>query len=138
MRRFLVAFIVMLSGGPAGASLGPDQPPRAQSPQPAGTITYEPLAPGVQAAQLFRTNALRDAVLEVKDVIFGPGKSAPARSVQGFEVTELKSGEVETTIDAQTTKRRPGDFWLVRPGQTYSVANGPGPAVLHVVLFTRP
>lgn len=121
----------------ASASPTLDQATPAEPRQATPAMKYEPIAAGVQQAQIFRTDALRDVIVEVKDVLFGPGKSAPTIPVQGFEVTELKSGEVETTIDGQTAKRRPGNFWLVNPGQKYSITAGPGPAVLHVTVFTH-
>jgi len=130
---FVVAVCVAIAS--AGPALDQATPTESRQVTPGGK--YEPIATGVQQTQIFRTDALRDVIVEVKDVIFGPGKSAPTIPVQGFEVTELKSGEVETTIDGQATKRRPGDFWLVRPGQKYSITSGPGPAVLHVTVFTR-
>jgi quercetin dioxygenase-like cupin family protein len=112
--------------------------PQAQVPGSAGTVTYEQIAEGVQRADLFRTDSLRDVIVDVKDVIVGPGKSAPETTAPGFTVTELKSGEIETTIDGQTTRRRPGDFWAVGPGQRYAIRNSSGMAVLHTVIFAKP
>lgn len=137
MRQSTLPFIVGVWVAIASAAPAFDQTTPAESRQGTPVQTYESIATGVQQTQIFRTDALRDVIVEVKDVIFGPGKTAPTIPVQGFEVTELKSGEVETTIDGQTTKRRPGDFWIVHPGQKYSITSGPGPAVLHVMVFTR-
>ena len=105
--------------------------------QTIGAVKYQSVAEGVHEAQIFGADALSDVRVEVKDFIFGPGKSAPDIPVPGFVVTELKSGEVETTIGGQTMRRRPGDFWLVRPGLKYSIKNLGGMAVLHVIIFTR-
>jgi quercetin dioxygenase-like cupin family protein len=130
---FLLTLAVALGcAAPAGAQTKAE-PPR----DPAGTVTYESVAEGVHAAQIFGTDALRGVRVEVKDFILGPGRSAPETSVQGFGVTELKSGEVETTIDGQTKRRRPGDFWVVGPGQRYAIRNLAGMVVLHAVIFTR-
>lgn len=101
------------------------------------SVKYESVAPGIQSALVFRTDELRDVTMEVKDLILGPGKSTPDVPVHGFGVTELKSGEVETTIDGQTVRRRPGDFWLLQPGQKYGLNNLGGVVVLHVVILTR-
>jgi quercetin dioxygenase-like cupin family protein len=103
----------------------------------AGAVRYETLAEGVHEAKLAATDALPDVRLEVNDVLLGPGKSAPSKAFDGFQIVELKSGEVETTIDAQIVKRRPGEFWVVRPGQTYAVRNLGGPVVLHVITLVR-
>src|SRR5229473_671213 len=127
MQPFTLPFIVGVSVAIASAGLAVDrQTTPAESRQPT-VVKYEPLAPGVQEAQIFRTDAFRDVIVEVKDIMLGPGKSAPEVPVRGFEVTELKSGEIETTIDGQTMKRHPGDFWLVRPGQKYSITSGASP-----------
>ena len=122
-----------------GVALGYAAPVGAQAkPEaPAGAVRYETLAEGVHEAKLFGTDALADVRVEVNDVILGPGKFLPAPAFNGFRVTELKSGEVETTIDGQPARRRPGEFWVVRPGQTYSIKNLGGMAVLHVVTLVR-
>jgi len=122
------------------AASGSAQSPAQERPQPgpAPEVKYEEIAPGVQAAQLLKTDELRGLIVEVKDFIIGPGKSAPEVPVAGFIVTELKSGAAETTIDNQTTKRRPGEFWVVRPGQKYAVKSLGEVAVLHAILFTQP
>ncbi len=115
------------------ASIGAQAKPET----PGGGVRYELLAEGVHEAKLLATDALADVRVEVIDVILGPGKSAPPSAVNGFRVTELKSGEVETTINGQSARRRPGEFWVVRPGQTYAIRNLAGMVVLHVVTFVR-
>lgn len=111
---------------------------RLQQPAETTVVKYESIAPGVQAAQLFRTDRLRDVTVDIKDFIVGPGKSAPEMPAGGFAVTELRSGEAETTIDGQAAKRRPGDFWVVNPGQKYAVRSLGEMVVLHVVIFAKP
>jgi quercetin dioxygenase-like cupin family protein len=112
----------------------------AQAPttNPAADVKFEQVSEGVQSSQLFTTDALRGLVVEVKDFIVGPGKAAPSIPTKGFAVTELKSGVVETAIDGQTAQRKPGDFWLVSPGQRYAIKSTGSMAVLHVVTFTKP
>jgi hypothetical protein len=127
MRQILVAV--------SGLWLTVTQPP---APNPAIDVKFEQVAEGVQAAQLFRTDALRGLIVEVKDIIVGPGKAGPQIPTQGFAVTELKSGAIETTIDGQTARRKPGDFWIVNPGQRYGIKSVDAMAVLHVVIFTKP
>lgn len=129
----LLTSAIALGGAPPALAQATPTPPR----EPAGSVKYEAVAEGVYAAQIFGTDALRGVGVEVKDFILGPGKSAPEIPVRGFGVTELKSGEVETTIDGQMTKRRPGDFWVVGPGQKYAIKNLAGMAVLHAVIFTK-
>jgi quercetin dioxygenase-like cupin family protein len=136
-RRSLVALLLSLviALGCGMQALAQEKPNQRR--EPTGVVKYESVAEGVHEAQIFRTDALRDVRLEVKDLIFGPGKSASDISVQGFAVTELRSGEVDTTIDGQTMRRKPGDFWVVRPGQKYSIKNLGGMVVLHATIFTR-
>ncbi len=122
-----------------GITLGGAAPILAQA-RPEGAasaVRYETLAEGVHEAKLAATDALTDVRVEVNDVLLGPGKSAPAKAFAGFQITELKTGEVQTTIDGQTVKRRPGEFWVVRPGQTYAVRNLGGLVVLHVITLVR-
>jgi len=130
--------VVSLTVAVSSAVLAWVASPLRQSQETTGGVKYEPVSPGVQAATLLRTDALRDVTVEVKDFIVGPGKSAPQMPTQGFAVTELKAGEVETTLDGQVAKRRPGEFWLVRPGQQYAVKSLGGMAVLHATIFIRP
>ena len=137
MSRFSVAFLLNITVAVACAPPALAQATPGPSRQTTGSVTYRSVAEGVHEAQIFGTDTLRDVRVEVKDLILGPGKSAPDVPLAGFGVTELKSGEVEMTIDGQTTRRRPGDFWLVRPGQKYAIKSLGAMAVLHVVIFTR-
>lgn len=131
--NFLLTLAVVL-----GCAAPVDAQAKAEPPRDlADAVKYESVAVGVYAAQIFGTDALRGVKVEVKDFILGPGKSAPETSFQGFGVTELKSGEVETTIDGETKRRRPGDFWVVGPGQRYAIKNPAGMVVLHAVIFTK-
>jgi hypothetical protein len=137
MRRIWVVVLlsVSLPCGNAPSALAQAGPTPARP--EAGAVRYDRLADGVHEARLFATEALASVRIEVTDVILGPERSAPSIAVDGFRVTELKSGEVETTIDGQATRRRPGDFWVVRPGQTYTIKNLGGMVVLHVITFVR-
>lgn len=137
MSRFALAFLLTLSVAVGSAAPALAQPRPDQPVEPASTVKYQSVAEGVHEAQIFGTDELRGVRVEVKDFIFGPGKSAPDIPVHGFGITELKAGEVETTIDGQTVRRRPGDFWVVRPGQKYSIKNLGGMVVLHAIIFTR-
>ena len=132
---WLLVVIIGATAVSTRSALPQERPPQ---PPPAPEIKYEELAPGIQAAHLLRSDALRDGVVEIQDVIIGPGKSATDLPVRGFMVTELKSGDLETTIDSQATKRRPGEFWVVRPGQKYAVKSLGAMVVLHVTIFSRP
>lgn len=131
MRHIFLAAVLMCQC--AGTTAQQTQPSN-----PADAVKYEAIAEGVQAAALFRTDALRDVIVDVRDVIVGPGRSAPNLPSTAFVVTELKSGEIETAIDGQATRRRPGAFWLVSPGQKYGIRSLGGMAVLHTVTFTKP
>ena len=132
------SLVFLLSTGLVAASVTAvvAQPTQAQ-PGSTSEVTYQAVAEGVQEARIFGTDVLRDVRIEVKDFIFGPGKSAPKLSTDGFVITELKSGELETVIDGQSTRRRPGEFWLVQPGQSYAIRNMGGMAVLHAIVMTR-
>jgi hypothetical protein len=103
----------------------------------AGRITYESIAPGVVGARVFTSDALRDVTIEVKDLILGPGKSAANVPMHGVGLMELKSGEVETSIDGKTIRRRPGDYWVVRADQPYSIKNLGGQVVIQAFILTR-
>jgi hypothetical protein len=105
--------------------------------EPMEGVKYESIAPGLVAARIFMTDAQRDVIIEVKDFILGPGKSAPDLLKQGIGIMELKSGEVETTIDGQTSRRRPSDYWVVGAAQRCSVKNSGGQAVIHAFILTR-
>jgi quercetin dioxygenase-like cupin family protein len=134
----LASISLSAAGCARSATAKPTVPQQVQPPASGSSVKYEEIAQGVQSAELFTTDALRDVIVAVKDVIVGPGKFAPEMPSQGFAVTELKSGEFETTIDGQTSRRRPGEFWIVRPGQKYAIKNSGGMAVLHTVVFTKP
>src|SRR5262249_11448758 len=41
--------------------------------------------------------------------------------LRGFYVAQLLSGDISTTIDGQTTRRAPGDYWTVKTGATMQV-----------------
>lgn len=142
-RRFLSGRCALI--GPAlllGLLLGARTPVSAgegaspsQSNPAGGTVTYESVATGLLRSRTFATEALPGVGVEIQNFILGPGKSAREIPVQGVEVLELKSGEVETTIDGQTLRRRPGSYWVVRPGQKYSLKSLGGMAVLHAFIF---
>jgi len=135
MRRGLLAMsliAVVFAESPVGRSPAG----QGQAPPPVD-VKYESIAQGVQVGELFRTEALRDVTVQVQDVIVGPGKSAGDVPTRGFAVTELKAGDLETTIDGERVQRKPGSFWLVRPEQKYAIKSLGGPAVLHVIAFTR-
>lgn len=108
-----------------------------QARPPAGAVKYEAVAPGLLGARIFATDALRDVSIEVKDYVLGPGQSAAELPTTGITVLEVKSGEVETTIDGQTARRGPGDFWVVRPGQKVAMKSLGGMVVLEAFIFTR-
>ncbi len=127
---YCVAAIV----GSAPAVLAQVKPGQPQEP---GRVVYESLAPGVIGARAFTSDALKDVTIQVSDVILGPGKSATNLPVRGVAILELKSGEVETTIDSQTVRRRPGDYWIVRSGQRYSIKNLGGQVVIQAFSVTR-
>jgi quercetin dioxygenase-like cupin family protein len=99
------------------------------------TVTYESVATGLLRSRTFATEILPGVGVEIQDLILGPGKSAGDIPSPGVEVLELKSGEVETTIGGQTIRRRPGNYWVVRPGERYSLKSLGGMAVLHAVIF---
>ncbi len=133
MPRVMQLILVGLIGC-APAVLAQAKPGQAQEP---GRVVYESLAPGIIGARVFMSDALRGAIVEVSDVILGPGKSAPDFLVPGATIMELKSGEVETTIDGQTVRRRPGAYWVVRSGQRFAIKNLGGQVVIQAFSITR-
>lgn len=136
LTRMLKAMLLILSGliGCVPAVLAQAKPGQAHVP---GRVVYESLAPGVVGAKVFTSDALKNVTVEVSDVILGPGKSAPDLLVRGVVIMELKSGEVETSIDGQTVRRRPGAYWVVRAGQRYAIKNLGGQVVIQTFMMTR-
>jgi hypothetical protein len=41
--------------------------------------------------------------------------------LSGFYLAHLLSGEIMATIDGETTRHSPGDYWAVKPGATMQV-----------------
>ena len=137
MRRLFLVLLLQLG---LAMALTTALPVRAQtkSDEPAGStasrLHYEAVAEGVYVAHLLATAEHHDLRVEIQDSIFGPGKSQSDVPLTGIQVTELKSGEVETTVDGRTEHRKPGDFWVVHPGQKYGIRNIAGMAVLHSIV----
>jgi hypothetical protein len=52
----------------------------------------------------------------------------------GFYVARLVSGNISTTIDGQTSKRLPGDYWAVKAGATMQVKVLGAVAVLETIV----
>jgi len=67
------------------------------------------------------------------------GRSAIAQHIplQGFYVAHLLSGGISTTIDGQTTKRLPGDYWTVKAGTTMQVRVLGEYAMLETIAVTK-
>lgn len=108
----------------------------AQSEPSQNAVSYEAVTPGLLAAKSFVGRLQPGVMAQVQDFIVGPGKSVSGIPTTGVEILELKSGTIETTLDARVTERRPGNYWIVYPHQKYSLRNGGGIAVLHVVTLT--
>jgi quercetin dioxygenase-like cupin family protein len=56
---------------------------------------------------------------------------------RGFYVAHLLSGAILTTIDGQTTKRAPGDYWTVKAGADMQVKVLGEFAVLETIVVTH-
>jgi len=132
LKVMLLTPVVLI--GCATAVLAQAKPGRPQAPE---RVVYESLAPGIVGAHVFTSDVLKDVTVEVSDVILGPGKSALDFLVRGVVMMELKSGEVETTIDGQAARRRPGAYWVVRSGQRYAIKNLGGQVVIQAFSITR-
>jgi hypothetical protein len=57
--------------------------------------------------------------------------------LRGFYVAHLLSGELSTTIDEQTVKRAPGDYWTVKSGSTMQVMVLGEYAVIETTVFAK-
>jgi len=130
---FLLSMAVALHPSPARAQA------KVEAPAATGQadVRYEAVSEGTHLARVFATAAQRDVRIEVQDLILGAGKGQTNVPLSGFHVTELESGEIETSIDGHVERRKPGNFWIVHPGQTYQVRNLAGMAVLHTVVITK-
>jgi quercetin dioxygenase-like cupin family protein len=51
----------------------------------------------------------------------GPGGPVQEIPLPGFYVAHLLSGDISATIDGQTTRHLPGDYWTVGAGKTMQV-----------------
>jgi hypothetical protein len=128
-------FACLLTGICATVGLS-DDAYTAQSESPHNAVSYEAVAPGLLAAKSFAGRLQPGVMAQVQDFIVGPGQSVSDIPTPGVEIVELKSGTIETTLDARVTERRPGNYWIVNPHQKYSLRNRGGVAVLHVVTLT--
>jgi hypothetical protein len=134
-RSRLLAVLTCAAGVLAPELVGraPAQPRPTEDRQP---ITYEAVAPGLVGARRLSGDLL-PATVEVQDLIVGPGKAIPVLAVRGPTVVELRAGLVETTIDGQVALRRPGEYWVVSPGQAYGLRSLGEMAALRVLVFGR-
>jgi quercetin dioxygenase-like cupin family protein len=64
----------------------------------------------------------------------GPSHGIP---LHGFYVAHLLSGDISTTIDGQTTKHFPGDYWTVKTGATMQVKVLGEFAVLETIVVAK-
>jgi hypothetical protein len=132
-RTRVLAWIVLVVASAPSWSVEAQQRPV----EPRAPVAYVTVAPGLLGARKFATDAVPGATLEVQDLILGSGKSAPAVTVPGATIVELRSGLAETTIDGHVLLRRPGDYWVVLPGQAYAVRSLEGLVVLRAHVFSR-
>jgi hypothetical protein len=123
---------LMMVGMPASAALAQPDPTESRPP-----AKYEAVVPGLLGARKLVTDALDPATLQAVDLLLGPGQSATAVPVPGPTIVELRSGLVETTIDGQIIVRRPGDYWVVLPGQAYGLRSLGSLATLRALVFGR-
>jgi hypothetical protein len=57
--------------------------------------------------------------------------------LQGFYIAHLLSGEINATVDGQTTLRTSGDYWSVKPGGTMKVEVLGESAVLETIVVAK-
>jgi hypothetical protein len=57
--------------------------------------------------------------------------------LQGFYIAHLLSGEINATVDGQTTPRTSGDYWSVKPGGTMKVEALGESAVLETIVVAK-
>lgn len=130
-RSWAPAWVILLLVAPfTPPAVGQMRPEAARPP-----VVYEAVVPGLLGASKLTTETLPGVALEVRDLVLGPGKVVSAVPVPGATIVELRSGLVETTIDGQATLRRPGEYWIVRPGQAYGIRSLQGVATLRTLVF---
>jgi len=134
VRRSRLLAVLACAGLTLASGLAARTPAQPRPDEGRPSVTYEAVAPGLLGARKLSADLL-PATLEVQDLIVGPGKSAPALPVRGPTVVELRSGLVETTIDGQVLLRRPGEHWVVLPGQAYGLRSLGAMAALRVLVF---
>jgi len=98
---------------------------------------YETLAPGILEQRTFSAQALPGVQAEVRNFLVGPGQSAENIPVEAVEITQLTAGEAEVTVGSQTSRRGPGDYWIVEPGQKYSLKSLGSMLALHVFILSK-
>jgi uncharacterized cupin superfamily protein len=57
--------------------------------------------------------------------------------LQGFYVAHLLSGQVDATIDGQTTQHLPGDYWTVKVGAIMNARTSGDVAVLETTVVGK-
>jgi quercetin dioxygenase-like cupin family protein len=57
--------------------------------------------------------------------------------LQGFYLAHLLSGEILATIDGETTRRSPGDYWAVKPGAIMQVRTIGDYAMLETTVISK-
>lgn len=94
---------------------------------------YQVLTKGLLAGPVFpiqfRTAKLR---LETRNLIMGPGK-AESVPITTRTIMELRGGAVTATLNGKRVEHVPGDFWVVKQGDTLSLENQGDVAVIRAV-----
>jgi len=104
MMRHLTLGAAMLAAVPLGAALAQT----ALSPRSVFEGTAPAATPGGQPVRVtVQTWAI-------------PGRHGQPYELplRGFYVAHLQAGDIEATVDGQTTERQPGAFWTVKSGAT--------------------
>jgi hypothetical protein len=115
----LVSIVIPLAGAVA-QSLSPAPMFEAKTMMPARNGATQPVHISVQSWE-----------------IRGPKGVTHEIPLRSFYVAHLLGGAISTTIDGQTTKRTPGDYWTAKPSATMQVKVLGEVAVLETIVVAK-
>ena len=122
IRSAAVAIAVPLSGA-AAQTLSPAMEFEARTTTPAKTGTSQPAHITIQSWGLAGQRGQNGTEHEI--------------ALRGFYLAHLLSGDIATTMDGQTVKRAPGDYWIVKSGATMQVKVLGEYAMLETIVVTK-
>jgi hypothetical protein len=121
-KALLVAIAIPLAGATA-ENLSPTMEFEGRTTTSAKSGAAQPVHLAIQSWGLIGQRGRNDTAQEIP--------------LHGFYVAHLLSGDISTTIDGQTAKRLPGDYWTVKAGATMQVKVFGEYAMLETIVVTK-